>query len=160
MKHERKRADMNGFDPHALPEFVPDAALWSRIVAAQQQRAARRGVRGFAFGGAAAAAICAAVLIGPRWMPIDPAGTSVAVNIQDESRSLESEWLRVAGAQAAAIGTARLRAIDTELQAAYDRSAGNDELAPLWQQRNRALRELIAGMQDGAVRRSASITQI
>jgi hypothetical protein len=159
MERKSMRGDSGGFDPRQLPEFMPDATLWPRILAAQQRRAARRRWQAIAFGGAIAATICLAVLVGTR---VAPEGPSVAsgMAIQDESRSLEGEWLRLAGAQAAAIGTTRLRAIDAELQAAYDRGADVDELGPLWQQRNRALRGLIAGMQDGALKRSTSITQI
>jgi hypothetical protein len=39
------------------------------------------------------------------------------------------------------------------LQSAYDRGAGSDELAPLWQQRNEALRGLILVAQADTVTR-------
>ncbi|MGN6519715.1 MAG: hypothetical protein ACTHK2_09860 [Dokdonella sp.] len=147
-----------GFDPRRLPEFAPDPALWSRIVAAQQRRASRRRWQRAVVGGALAASIAAALLVGvPVLAPVVPSGT---IAMQDESRALEDEWRRLAGTQAAALGSTRLRAIDAELQAAYDRGAATDELSALWQQRNRALQGLIAAMQDGAYGRSSSITQL
>lgn len=149
----------HGFDPRRLPEFAPDPALWSRIAAAEQRRLARRRWQRAVFGGAVAASFAAALLVGGRLVvaPVAPAG---ATAMQDESRTLEGEWRRLAGAQAATLGSTRLRAIDAELQAAYDRGAATDELASLWQQRNRALRGLIAAMQDGAYGRASSITQL
>ncbi|HEY6943087.1 hypothetical protein [Dokdonella sp.] len=148
-----------GFDPRRLPEFVPDPALWPRIAAAHRQQVARRRWRRVVVGGALAASFAAAFLVvsRPFVAPVAPVGT---VAVQDESRALESEWRKLAGAQAAALGSTRLRAIDAELQAAYDRGAATNELAPLWQQRNRALRGLIAAVQDGAYGHASSITQL
>lgn len=148
-----------GFDPRRLPEFVPDPSLWPRIAAAQQQRVSRRRrVRGV-LGAAIAASFAAAVLLGGRSLHA-PVAPGAALAMQDESRALEDQWRRLAGAQAAALGSTRLRAIDAELQAAYDRGASSNELAPLWQQRNRALRGLIAVMQDRAYGRASRITQL
>jgi len=157
MKHERATA--RGFDPRRLPEFAPGPVLWSRIAAAQQRRVSVRRWQRAVFGGALAASVAAALLVGDRFgvAPVAPSGTAA---MQDESRTLEGEWHLLAGAQAAALGSTRLRAIDAELQAAYDRGAAADELASLWQQRNRALRGLIAAMQDGAYGRASSITQL
>lgn len=148
------------FDPNQLPYFEADAALWPRIVAAQQQRVSRKRWQLGAFGAAAAAAVFAVVLVGPLHRPLDAGDGGFAIAAQRESQSLESEWLRLTAAGNAASGTSRVRVIDAELQAAYDRGANKDELAPLWQQRNDALRGLIAGMQAGATNRVASITRI
>jgi hypothetical protein len=147
------------FDPSRLPEFRPDPALWTRIVAGQQQRVARR--RWLAAGalGAAAAAAFAVVLIAPglrRAMP-DAGGRGT---VQEQSRALEREWASLATDRAANIGATHLRAIDAQLQSAYDRGAGIEELSLLWQQRNRALRGLIDGLRSGAANRGDSITQI
>jgi hypothetical protein len=46
-----------------------------------------------------------------------------------------------------------VHAIDTALQAAYDRGARAEELQPLWQQRNQALRGLILSARSDAVTR-------
>lgn len=153
-------ATVRRFDPRQLPEFTPDPALWTRIAAAQQRRMARRRWRTAVVGTAIAASLAAALLVGGRFA-VAPAGSPAPTTaMQDESRALEGEWHRLVGAQAAALGSTRLRAIDAELQSAYDRGAGADELEALWQQRNRALRGLIASVQDGAYGRASSITQL
>lgn len=161
MRHEG--AGARRFDPRRLPEFAPGPALWTRIAAAQQRRVARRRWRAAVFGTAIAASVAAALLVGGRLAvapigPLAPGATTTAM--QGESRALEGEWHRLVGAKAAALGSTRLRAIDAELQSAYDRGAGADELVSLWQQRNRALRGLIASVQDGAYGRAASVTQL
>lgn len=144
------------FDPRQLPEFVPDATLWPRIVAARQRHVSRRRWRiAGALGGTVAAALAVVVFI-PSLRSPAPIERSTML---DQSRALEDEWTRLAGGQMPAIGTTHLRAIDDQLQAAYDRGAGMDELSPLWQQRNRALRGLIDGLRDG-VDRDDSLTQI
>jgi len=145
------------FDPRQLPEFVPDTALWSRIAATQRQRLARRRWRtAGALGGAIAAALAIVVLVPSLRQPASEDRSTM----QDQSRALEDEWTKLAGTHAPTIGTTHLRAIDAQLQAAYDRGAGMDELSPLWQQRNRALRGLIDGLRNGVVDRDDSITQI
>ncbi len=147
------------FDPSRLPEFNPDPALWPRIVARQQQRVARRRWQAAGVLGAAAAAMLALVLIAPglrRAIPDDGGHGTV----QEQSRVLEQEWAGLAGDHAASMGGTHLRAIDAQLQAAYDRGAGAEELSPLWQQRNRALRGMIDGLRRGAGDRGDSITQI
>jgi HPt (histidine-containing phosphotransfer) domain-containing protein len=80
--------------------------------------------------------------------------------MQEQSRVLENEWTKLAGGHASAIGTTHLRAIDAQLQAAYDRGAGTEELSPLWQRRNRALRGLIDALRNGIADRDGSLTQI
>ena len=148
-----------GVDFSRLPEFTPDRALWSRICAAHAARQRRR--RGFfgAGGAAIAAAVLAAVLALPRAPSPDARIDAVAAG-ERESRLLEAEWLRVA-ADARPLPTARLRAIDVALQAAYDRGARAEEVAPLWQQRNQALRGLLVRAQDGMGRETvATLTRI
>ena len=80
--------------------------------------------------------------------------------VQEQSRALEREWASLATDRDANIGATHLRAIDAQLQSAYDRGAGIEELSLLWQQRNRALRGLIDGLRSGAANRGDSITQI
>jgi hypothetical protein len=50
--------------------------------------------------------------------------------------------------------------IDATLQAAYDRGARADELAPLWHQRNEALRGLITQFQTSGAHEASAITRI
>lgn len=147
----------HGVDFSKLPEFAPDPALWSRIVAAQQARQRRQRLGGA--GLAVAAAVFAAVLLVPR-TPMAPVAVDAVAAGERESRLLEDEWLRLAP-DARPLPSARLRAIDTALQAAYDRRAPGNEVAPLWQQRNQALRGLIVRAQEGvAVEAVATVTRI
>lgn len=135
-----------GVDLRQLPVFRPDAGLWPRLVAAQQGRTRVQRWRRGGLSLAAAAAVCAAVVLLPH--PLPPLQQEIAVG-QRESRTLESQWLRLANSTRP--GTtilARVRVVDAALQAAYDRGARADELAPLWRQRNQALRGLIAHVQD------------
>ena len=88
-------------------------------------------------------------------MPRAPTGT-VAIEGQRESQKLEREWQALAPAPAGirpSASIARLQVIDAALQAAYDRGARADELAPLWKQRNEALRGLILTAQTETVTR-------
>lgn len=135
-----------GVDLSRLPRFEPDPALWQRIVATHASRQRRRRIGGAGFA-AVAAAVFAAVLLVPRTPPAPVAIDAVAAG-ERESRMLEDEWLRLAP-DARPLPSARLRAIDAALQAAYDRGAPGDEVAPLWRQRNQALRGLIVRAQDG-----------
>lgn len=122
-----------------LPEFEPASRLWAGITAAQQQRQRRRrqvlGGAGFAL----AASLVAVILLPQRGLP-PPSELDVW---QARSQALEHQWR----AQASLRGDARLRAqlrlIDGELQSAYDRGAGADELTPLWKQRSEALLDLV-----------------
>jgi len=133
-----------------LPVFEPDANLWPRILAAHQRKpvGARR-VRGIAAIAAAAAVVVAAILIVPR--SVSNPGLTEG---QRESQALEREWQALPAASTrASADVARVHAIDTALQAAYDRGARADELQPLWQQRNQALRGLILSARSDAVTR-------
>ena len=145
------------FDPRRLPEFAPDPALWSRIAATQQRRIVQqRWRKASALGGAVAAAL-AVVVLASSLRHARPDNGSV---VQEQSRALEDEWTKLASNRAPTIGASHLRAIDAQLQAAYDRGAGTDELSPLWQQRNRALRGLIDGLRHGSSDRDGGLTQI
>ena len=52
------------------------------------------------------------------------------------------------------------RRIDAALQAAYDRGARANELAPLWQKRNRALRDVIAQYRSAGPGDALAVTRI
>ncbi|MEO6687910.1 MAG: hypothetical protein ABIS07_08005 [Dokdonella sp.] len=147
-----------GFDARQLPQFEPDSGLWARIEAAQHAKQRRQRWRTGGLVAAAAMLAGVAVLLLPRPLP----GVSRdSLAGQRESQVLESEWQKLSGnGRMAAVGTTQLRVIDEELQAAYDRGAAPDEVAPLWQERNQALRGLIAGFQSSGVRDVLAITRI
>lgn len=138
-----------------LPVFEPDPALWSRIATTHVRRRQRR-----QWGLAAAATVLlgvgTAVLLRPEPAPGPP-----WVKAQHESQALEAEWRKLAdGGRASPVGLVRLRSIDAALQAAYDRDATSDEIAPLWQERNTALRGLITRFQETGSRDDALVTRI
>jgi hypothetical protein len=155
-----RRQPVNGADaPHPLlldlPVFEPDASLWPRIVAAHAAAKAprRRPVRWILGAAAAAAVVVTLLAIVPR-APIEPRASEPALTeSQHESQSLEREWQALSPAGAQPAGLARLHVIDATLQSAYDRGAEADELRPLWQQRNDALRGLILAARGDAVTR-------
>jgi len=146
-----------GVDLRMLPVFAPDPALWPRVLAAQQRRVRLRRLRSGGFAVAAAAAVCAIALGLPR--PLPPPQQALAAT-QQESQQLESQWHRLLVSGGPATGLSRLRSIDAALQAAYDRGAEAEELAPLWQQRNQALRGLIARVQETGGRNLPAVTRI
>ncbi|NCT66641.1 MAG: hypothetical protein GXC76_03245 [Rhodanobacteraceae bacterium] len=130
------------FDPHRLPEFAPDRGLWPRVLAAHQRQVRwRRWQRG---AGLAAASVVAGLALWTVQPPPQPGSLA----FQRESQVLEREWQNLAAQRRApAAELARVRVIDASLQAAYDRAASVDELAPLWQRRNEVLRGMIAQLQ-------------
>ena len=142
-----------------LPVFAPEADLWPRIRAAHATATAappRRARPAFAFAAAAAIAVVVAgtLMLRPRLQSDAP-----LVEGQRESQTLEREWQALpSSAPRPAAGLARLHVIDTALQAAYDRGAEAEELQPLWQQRNDALRGLIMNARVSA--RAEAITRI
>lgn len=139
-----------------LPVFEPPADLWSRIAATQALRTRRRR-QWLGAGGMAAAVALAAVLFAPPKAPITPD----LVDGQRESRVLEGEWRRVDdGRFSASREMTRLRVIDASLQSAYDRRAERDELVPLWQQRNNALRSLISRSRHATVGDDSNVLRI
>ncbi|PZQ14782.1 MAG: hypothetical protein DI564_09775 [Rhodanobacter denitrificans] len=143
------------FDPPAspllggLPELAPDPALWSRIADARRRQLGRR--RFARAGGSLAAAVlfAAAIVILPRPAPVAPdSATDLSAWLQ-QSQALEQEWSRLESSSEAARGLrSPLRRIDAALQAAYDRGASDEELAPLWEARSKALRAMIDNRHD------------
>lgn len=135
-----------------LPVFAPDAALWSRIAAAHAKRNATPRPRHW-IALAAAAAVVAAIVAAPKLIGTKP-GEPLAVEGQRESQALEREWHSLTPVSARpSVDVARLRIIDAALQSAYDRGADSDELAPLWKERNEALRGLILTAQADTITR-------
>ncbi|HEX5123171.1 MAG TPA: hypothetical protein VFV97_07975 [Rhodanobacteraceae bacterium] len=136
-----------------LPVFAPDPGLWPRIAAEHAKRTAKpRPRRWIGFAAAAAAAVAVVVMV-PR-LTATKHGEPVALDGQRESQALEREWHALTPVSARpSVDLARLRVIDAALQSAYDRGAGSDELVPLWQQRNEALRGLILVAQADTVTR-------
>ena len=143
--HDHARTDDGRFDRLRLPVFDPDPALWARVVAARRrQLRVRRG----SFALAAAAALGTLAIWLPR--PFLPLQQDI-VSGQRESRALESEWQHLAPSQRIApADLTRLRVIDAALQAAYDHGGAADEVAPLWRERNQALRGLITRVRSPA----------
>ena len=141
------------FDAKALPVFAPDPALRARILAAHARQQRRRRVGTLFGGGALAASIALAALFAMRRDPPVPttARAEAASAAQSESRGLELEWQRTAQSGSAQVATPRLRAIDAQLQLAYDRGADARELSALWARRNAALRQLIQASGEGIV---------
>ncbi len=138
-----------------LPVFTPDPALWSRIAQAHRQRRQARQL-GFAIAATVLLGLGAAFLLQPA-----PAPEAGWVDVQRESQTLEAQWRQLVGNEhPAPIGIARLRSIDGALQAAYDRNAQVDEIVPLWQQRNAALRDLIVRVREAGARDSSLVTRI
>lgn len=131
----------------ALPEFAPSAALWPRICAAHRRRLRARSWRRVACAGSAVAALIVATAL---LMPAETADRNGDLATwQVESRALEHQWRNLRPGPAGDPGArADVRLIDRALQSAYDRGADPSELAPLWQQRNAALRGLIANHHD------------
>jgi len=140
------------FDVRSLPTFSPDPALRERILAAHARQTRRQRARRWLGGGSlAAAAVLATLLIGRHQAPSSLASHAKPPrSAQDESRDLEMQWQRAAGRHARA-AVPRLRAIDAQLQSAYDRGADDSELSVLWARRNLALRSLIDASGTGIV---------
>lgn len=138
------------FDASALPTFTPDPALRARILASHARQQRLRRMR-FAVGGALAASFALAALLLVHRAPSTASLADMASAAQVESRDLELEWQRFAQSSAGQIATPRLRAIDAQLQSAYDRGADAREVSALWARRNDALRQLIAASGEGIV---------
>jgi len=145
--------DRPRFDANALPLFAPAPALRERILAVHARQRRQRRLRVLFGGGALAASFALAALMVARQERAAPTAPRLetADSAQDESRGLELEWQRAAGARSAPVATPRLRAIDAQLQSAYDRGADVRELSALWAQRNVALRQLIEASGEGIV---------
>lgn len=133
-----------------LPEREPRPDLWSRIQFAHQRRKRLRRRHGIWLGAMLASAAVLLVVLLPRSSEVDPGAAEPSV-WQARSHALEREWLASSRESMDPRYRAELRLIDAQLQAAYDRGANRDELAPLWKLRSEALQELISN-DNGRVR--------
>lgn len=158
MNERRSNRGDDPLDLQRLPVFTPDAGLWLRVLAGQRrQRHLQRWQRGSACAAAAVFAFAAITLLPHPQVPVQ---VNVAA-IQRESQALESQWLHVTNASAVqSHDFARVRIIDADLQAAYDHGADVRDIAPLWRQRNDALRGLIAHVQDPETESTPLLTRI
>jgi len=131
----------------ALPEFDPPPQLWTRIAAEHDRRRRRRLLHRWA-----AALAASLVLLGSVAMlaPPAPAPAGPLTALEQRSQELEQVYAGLAASSSPLEHEAELRAVEAALQQAYDRGADDDELAPLWQQRNEVLAGLIALAADGA----------
>ena len=158
MDETESRAQVGQLDLHRLPVFTPDPALWPRLLAGQlRRRRAQRFQRGLS-GVAALVFACAAIVLLPH--PQAPLQQEIAAG-QRESQALESQWHQLANSGSAnPMNLTRVRMIDADLQAAYDRGATAQDIAPLWRQRNDVLRGLIAHVRDTNTDATAMVTRI
>lgn len=146
-----------------LPQFAPDSGLRARVLAAYERHWRRRRMWRIArMGGLAASVAAVALLLQAHWRS---AGGPVSMALDTSplalSQSLEQEWFEADATSLAPGSASRMRAIDAQLQAAYDRHADAAQLSALWTQRNAALRGLIrAARHDGAVASEPRATRI
>jgi hypothetical protein len=108
-----------------LQEPAPSAGLWKRIDTRRRQRRMRRIVAVAAAASLAGFVALGALLSGPVAPPSAVPSEEVAVNTDVEPA-----------------GLADVRALDRQLQAAYERGANEATVQPLWEARNRAVAEL------------------
>ena len=127
----------------ALPEFEPDPALWERIHTANGRRVRRRRVRLVGVFGMALAGVVAIAWVGFSASPESPLDRSVVGEWPSHSQRLQDQWVRQENPDLDPHIQARLRLLDSDLQAAYDRGASDPELAPLWSLRSRLLHSLV-----------------
>jgi len=139
------------FDADALPVFAPDPALRARILAAHALQGRRRRARALFCGGALAASVALLALLSMHRAPTTALRAETVSDAQSESSGLELEWQRTMPSGSAPVAAPRLRAIDAQLQSAYDRGADAREVSALWAQRNVALRQLIEASGEGIV---------
>ncbi|HEX6833477.1 MAG TPA: hypothetical protein VF132_08085, partial [Rudaea sp.] len=128
----------------------PPAQLWARIEAAHGRRRRRRiGLRV----GAASMFALAAVIVGVTHRAMERPRDEI--DWQARAQALETQLRTLAQSErlprAAATDATRaeLLRVDLSLQAAYDRGARADELAPLWKRRSELLDALIEVREQG-----------
>lgn len=126
-----------------LPEFDPDPALWGRIRTANIRRARLRGIRRACVFGAIFVGIATTWLVGFSSRLTAPAERLSSANWQAQSQQLQDQWSQRSDQDLDPHLQARLRLLDSELQAAYDRGAGETELAGLWSLRSQLIQTLV-----------------
>lgn len=126
-----------------LPEFDPDPALWGRIRTANIRRVKLRRVRRAGVVGAIFLGVATIWLLGfPQRLTV-PSERISSVNWQMHSQELQDLWSRHSDQNLDPVIQTRLRLLDSDLQAAYDRGAGESELAGLWSLRSQLLHSLV-----------------
>jgi hypothetical protein len=126
-----------------LPSFEPGDELWARVVA--RRAANQRRSRALTLGSIALLGL--AIAIGWRVGVRAPDGAALANAPAHEAElKLARESLAPAAANARDV-EARLARVDAELQSAYDRHAGHDEIARLWRARGELESALLAAYQ-------------
>lgn len=135
-------ADRHAVFP-ALPEFDPDPALWERIQTANGRRVRRRRVRLAGVFGMALAGVVAIAWVGFSASRLTPPERTVVGEWPSHSQRLQDQWVDQENPNLDPHIQARLRLLDSDLQAAYDRGASDPELVPLWSLRSRLLQSLV-----------------
>ena len=126
-----------------LPEFEPDPDLWGRIHSANLRRVRLRRIRRTSAVGAVFLVFAITGLLGfPRGL-ITRSDTQSSSDWQAHSQDLQDQWSMRTDRNVDPHIQARLRLLDSDLQAAYDRGASEPELAPLWSMRSRLLQSLV-----------------
>jgi hypothetical protein len=139
-----------------LPEFEPDPALWVRIQSLNIRRIRRRRVqRAGLFGVFSVSLLAVWFVYGPTASVFEPKPQSVSV-WQEHSQELLDQWHSSEQSELDPGLQARLRWLDNDLQAAYDRGAGEVELGSLWAQRSALLQALVRPGDE----RSRAVTRI
>jgi hypothetical protein len=139
-----------------LPEFDPDPGLWDRIQSVNVHRIRRHRIR--LAGGVGFCSLSLALawfFLGPFSSTFPSRAQTVSV-LQERSQELQDQWRSSEQTQFDPAIQARLRWIDRDLQAAYDRGASEVELGSLWAQRSALLQTLV---RPGDVR-SRAVTRI
>jgi hypothetical protein len=139
-----------------LPEFEPDSGLWDRIQSLNNRRVRQRRVQRAGLVGIFSASLVAVwFLYRPVASVFDPVPQLVSV-WQEHSQDLLDQWHSSEQSELDPGIQARLRWLDSDLQAAYDRGAGEVELGSLWAQRSALLQTLVRPGDE----RSRAVTRI
>jgi hypothetical protein len=139
-----------------LPVFDPDPALWDRIHSANVHRIRQRRIRlAGLVGSFSFSAALAWFFLGPFAPTLSPGSQQVSV-FQERSQELQDQWRSSERTLLDPALQARLRWIDRDLQAAYDRGASEVELGSLWAQRSALLQTLVHPGEEG----SRAVTRI
>ena len=108
----------------ALPEVPLPETLWPRVEAARRRKIRRRKLGG---------GIAATLLVATMTMPLLAPMWSGAPALQQHGQRIARQLGHGPDVQA------ELRALDSALQAAYDRGASDAEIAPMWVARDALL---------------------
>lgn len=134
-------------------DIDPPDTLWSRIETVHAQNKRRKMRVRLATAGLCAAAFAVVLSFGIH-LPsrhrgaadVDWQARAQALEVQLRALAQDDDALQLHGSGET---RAELLRVDLSLQAAYDRGAGKDELAPLWKRRSELLDALIEVRQQG-----------